>query len=226
MSTEEQEQIVENKGVQSISDFLETNKNNVLIAGIALILVAGGIWYYNNSYKPAMETEGNESLFMAERYFAQDSLDKALNGDGINLGMRDISDEFGSTAAGNRAAYFAGRILLEKGQFDEALDYLGDVSMDDELMAAQVTTLRGDCYSELEQYEKAGDTYMKSANMRENDLTTPYALLKAGIAYEEAGEYSDAKKAYEKLEANYPDNRAADKVEARIARVEAKMAAK
>lgn len=226
MSTEEQDQIVENKGVQSISDFLETNKNNVLIAGIALILVAGGIWYYNNSYKPALETEGNESLFTAERYFGQDSLDKALNGDGIKLGMKDVADEYGSTSAGNRAAFYAGRILLEKGQFEEALDYLDDVSMEDELMAAQVITLRGDCYSEMEQYEKAADTYMKAANKRENNLTTPYALLKAGIAYEEAGEYSDAKKAYEKLEANYSDNRAADKIEARIARVEAMIAAK
>lgn len=224
MSTEE-EQSVENKSIQSISEFLESNKNNVLIAGIALILVAGGIYYYNNSYKPAMETEANDSIFMAERYFGQDSLDKALNGDGLNLGMRDIADEYGSTSAGNRAAFYAGRILLDKGQYEEALDYLDDVSMDDEIMAAQLVTLRGDCYSEMEQYEKAGDTYMKAANKRENNLTTPYALMKAGVAYEEAGELSDAKKAYEKLEADYSESRIADKIEARIARVEAKMAA-
>jgi|TARA_B110000902_G_scaffold42048_1_gene45596 predicted negative regulator of RcsB-dependent stress response len=223
MSTEEQS--AENKGIQSISEFLETNKNNVLIAGIALILVAGGIYYYNNSYAPAMETEASESLFMAERYFSQDSLDKALNGDGLNLGMKDISDEFGSTSAGNRASFYAGKILLEKGQFEEALGYLSDVSMDDEIMAAQVTTLRGDCYSEMEQYEKAGDTYMKAANMRDNNLTTPYALLKAGAAYEEAGEFDDAKSAYEKLQANYSDSRSSDRVEARIARVEAKLSA-
>ena len=223
MSTEEQSS--ENKGIQSISAFLETNKNNVLIAGIALIIVAGGIYYYNNSYAPAMETEANESLFMAERYFGQDSLDKALNGDGLNLGMKDIVDEFGSTSAGNRAAFFAGRILLEKGQFQEALDYLSDISMNDEIMAAQVTTLRGDCLSEMEQYGKAGDTYMKSANMRDNNLTTPYALLKAGAAYEEAGELDDAKSAYEKLQASYSDSRSADRVEARIARVEAKLSA-
>jgi len=228
MSTEEQtveETIVENKSIQSISEFLDNNKNNVLIAGIALILIAGGIWYYTNSYKPAMETEANESIFMAERYFAQDSLDRALNGDGINLGMRDVADEYGSTSAGNRAAFYTGKILLQKGQFEEALDYFGDVSMDDEIMAAQVITLQGDCYSEMEQYEKAGDTYMKAANKRDNDLSTPYALLKAGMAYEEANEYSDAKKAYERLEADYSDNRIAEKVEARIARVEAKLSA-
>lgn len=224
MSTEEQS--VENKSIQSISTFLEENKNNVLIAGIALILIAGGIYYYNNSYKPALESEANESLFMAERYFGQDSLDKALNGDGIHLGVLDVADEFGSTNAGNRASYFAGRILLEQGKYQEAIDYLDDVSMDDELMAAQVETLRGDCYSEMEQYEKAGDTYMKAAKMRTNNLTTPYALLKAGIAYEEAGEFGDAKDAFEKLESDFADDRLSNKIEARIARVEAKMAAK
>ena len=221
MSTEEQS--IENKGIQSISAFLDKNKNNVLIAGIALILIAGGIYYYKNSYIPSLETEANESLFMAERYVNQDSLDKALNGDGLNLGMKDIADEFGSTSAGNRASFYVGKILLEKGQFEEALGYLSNVTMNDEIMAAQVTTLKGDCHLEMEQFEKAGDTYMKAANMRDNNLTTPYALLKAGIAYEEASKFNDAKSAYEKIQTNYSDSRSADRVEARIARVEAKL---
>jgi predicted negative regulator of RcsB-dependent stress response len=223
MSTEEQS--AENQSIQSISAFLETNKNNVMIAGIALILLAGGIYYYTNSYAPAMETDASESLYMAERYVGQDSMDKALNGDGLNLGMKDIADDFGSTSAGNRAAYYAGTILLKKGEFQEALDYLDDVTMDDEIMAAQVTTLKGDCYSEMEQYEKAGDMYMKAANMRDNMITTPYALIKAGIAYEEAGAFDDAKSAYEELQSNYTDSRFANKVETRIARVEAKLSA-
>lgn len=221
MSTEEQYST--NKSTQSITQFLDTNKNNLLIAGIALILVAGGIYYYSNSYKPALESEANESLFTAERYYNQDSLDKALNGDGLHLGMIDIADEFGSTNAGNRASYYSGRILLEKGQYQEALDYLSKVSMDDEIMAAQVLTLRGDCHSEMENYKAAGELYMKAANKRENNLTTPYALMKAGIAFEEAGELSSAKKAYEKLQEDYATERIVDKIEVRIARVEAKL---
>jgi hypothetical protein len=61
--------------------------------------------------------------------------------------------------------------------------------------------------------------------MRDNMITTPYALIKAGIAYEEAGAFDDAKSAYEELQSNYTASRFANKVETRIARVEAKLSA-
>ena len=225
MSTEEQS--VENKGIETISQFLEDNRQNVMIAGIALILVAAGIYYYSNFYKPALEIEAGDSFFMAERYYGQDSLNLALNGDGgMNLGMIAIADEYSGTKAGNQAAYYAGRILLEQGKFQEALDYLEDVSMDDELMSAQVITLRGDCNSELEQYETAGNLYMKAAKHRTNLLTTPYALLKAGMAYEEAGEPGDALEAYEMLAADYSQSSYAQQIDVRIAKAKAAKNAK
>ena len=168
--------------------------------------------------------EAADSFFMAERYFGLDSMDKALIGDGVHLGMIDIADEFGSTKIGNQASYYAGRILLDQGKFEEALDYLNAASMDDEIMAAQVITLRGDCYSEMEDYEKAGKTYMNAASKRDNELTAPYALMKAGAAFEEAGSYDAAADAYGEIEESYPNSRQAEFVKALIARAEAKQA--
>mgnify|MGYP000088398523 CR=1 FL=1 len=226
MSTEEQS--VENKGIDSISNFYDNNKNNITIAGIALIIVAAGIWYYTNQYKPSVVREANESSFMAMRYAQQDSLSKALNGDGMNLSLKEVADEFGSTPSGNQATYLAGRALMAEGKFDEALDYLNDASFDDEILAAMVIALKGDCQSELGNYSEAGDVYMDAANKRTNDMTTPYALMKAGVAYEEAGDLSDALSAYKRLFEDYPDSRQASNsnVEAKIARVEAKIANK
>lgn len=224
MSTEEQ--LKDKLSLDSISEYYEKNKNNVMIAGIALIVIAAGIYYYNSIYKPELEEEASNSLFMAERYYGVDSLNKALNGDGVNLGVIDIADEFGGTKAGNTATYLAGRILLEQGKFEEALDYLDDASLSDQLLSTQAIILKGDCYSELEKFEEAGDKYMKAANADKNLMTTPYALSKAGLAYEEAGEYSDAIEAYERLRDEYSNTRVAQKVEARIARVKAKKAAK
>ncbi|MDB9883410.1 tetratricopeptide repeat protein, partial [Bacteroidia bacterium] len=118
------------------------------------------------------------------------------------------------------------RILLEQGKYDEALDYLKDSDMDDEFMGAQLITLQGDCLSELDKYSEAADKYMKAANARENRLTTPYALQKAGLAYEEAGGYSESIEAYTRLSEKYSDTRFAEDVEVRIGRVKAKMAHK
>mgnify|MGYP001588780708 FL=1 len=224
MSTEEQIQGVQS--VDNITEFYEKNKNNIMIAGIVLIVLAAGIYYYGNVYKPKMEEDAAESLFMAERYFTEDSLDLALNGDGTYLGVRDVADEFSGTKAGNQASYYAGRILLDKGQYEEALDYFSDVSMDDEFMAAQVIVLQGDCYSELEQYENAGDKYMSAASKRTNILTTPHALYKAGLAYEKAENYSDALDALNELKEDYSDSQYATSADARIGRVKAKMSSK
>jgi predicted negative regulator of RcsB-dependent stress response len=223
MSTEEQ--FEGQQGVDTITQFYEKNKNNLMIAGIALILIAGGIYYYNNVLKPQQEEEAAESLFMAERYFSQDSMNKALNGDGINLGLLDVADEYSGTKAGNQASYYAGRALLSQGKYEEALDHLEYADMSDEFMAAQIIALRGDCYSELEQYEEAGDAYMKAANERENSLTTPYALQKAALAYEAAEEYGDALDALQRIKEDYSDSRYVEKLDARIGRVMAKKAA-
>ncbi|MEY2924591.1 MAG: hypothetical protein RLZZ337_1139 [Bacteroidota bacterium] len=224
MSTEDQ--LPHIKGLDSLKDFYETNKKNINIAGIAAILLLAGVYYYFKVYKPGVETDAKDSFFMAERYFNQDSLDLALNGDGMNLGMIAVADQFGSTKTGNLASYYAGVILLKQGKYQEALDYMKDVSMDDEVMAAQVLTLQGDCYSELGNYKDAGKKYRKAAEKRDNEMTTPYALKKAGQAFEEAGELSEALDAYTDLIENY--NSLADElnVEAYIARVKAKMAAK
>jgi tetratricopeptide (TPR) repeat protein len=219
MSTEEQ--IIGAKGIESITAFYEKNKKNITIAGIALILLSAGLWYYNSIYKPGMEEEANDSLFLAKRAFDQDSLNLALNGNGIQMGMMDIADDFGGTSAGELATYYCGNILLKQGKFDEALDYLEDADLNDEFMAAQVITLQGDCLSEQEKYEDAADKYMQAANKRENDVTTPYALLKAGIAYEEAKEYDDAVEAYERLFKDFSGTKHAQNAELRIARAKA-----
>ena len=224
MSTEEQ--LSEIKGIDSLKQFYEDNKKNINIAAIAVILLMGGLWYYVKQYKPALEIEAADNIFTAERYFKQDSLDKALNGDGINMGMIDVADEFGSTLVGERAAFYSGLILLRQGKYQEALDYLDDASFDDEFLAAQVLVLKGDCYSELGEYSEAGDYYMNAADKRDNELTTPRALKKAAEAYEEGGEFDDALDAYNSILKEYNKSSVAINIEADIARVKAKQSAK
>lgn len=222
MSTEEQQS--EYQGIESLTKFYDENKKNISIAGIVLILLATGIWYYTGPYADQQEKEANDNFFKAERYYNIDSVDLALNGDGLNAGMMEIADDYGSTKTGQLAAYYTGRILLEKEQYTEALEYLESVSMDDEIMAAQVITVQGDCFSQLGEYTTAGDRYMKAANKRDNLLTTPYALLKAGQAYEEAGDFSDALNAYEKLSDSYSSSKESKNIEGKIARIKAKLA--
>ena len=219
MSTEEQ--LAKIKGLDSITAFYDKNRKNVTIAAVAIIVIAAGIYYYSNYYKPSKEKEAQAALFSAERYFRNDSTEKALYGDGQNLGVIDVADQFGGTKAGNLARYYAGRMLLTKGEYDMAKGYLEDVKFSDHYLAASSIILLGDCYSELGDYEAAAKKYIKAANKRDNDVTTPRALHKAALAYEASGNYKGALKALNRIRDDYYVALPMDELNRYIAKIEA-----
>lgn len=220
-----EENVQEEQGFTSIIAFYEKNKNNLMIAGIALIVVAGGLYYYTSEYLPERENEAANGLYQAEKYMKMDSTNLALNGDGVNMGLIEVADDYSSTKVGAQAAYFAGRLLMDEGKYDEALEYLNDADLGGKIMPAMLLTLKGDCLSELEKFEEAGDMYAKAAKVETNDLSTPYALMKAGMAYEEAGELGDALKAYKRLSNDFSSTQFAQNAKASIARATALQAA-
>ena len=57
--------------------------------------------------------------------------------------------------SGNRAKAEMGIRLYRDGKYQEALEYLDDCSLDDEIAEAGVETLKGDCYVNLDQPDKA-----------------------------------------------------------------------
>lgn len=221
MSTEEQ--LSQIKGVDKLTSFYEENKKGITVAGIVVILLAAGIYYYTNFYKPGREEKAQSAIFTAQRYFKQDSTQKALYGDGINLGMIDVADQYGSTKAGNLAKLYAGRMLLEEGKYEEAKEYLSDVSLDDNFFAAGAKILLGDAYSELGDYKKAADIYLKAAKMRDNEVTAPKALKKAVLAYEASNEFEDALDALELWNNEYYDESTAEEIERWKGRLEAQI---
>jgi tetratricopeptide (TPR) repeat protein len=184
-------------------------------------VVVGGIYYFYKYYKPGLEEEALAQLFTAEKYLSLDSIDLALNGDGVHLGTRAVADEYGNTKAGNLASYMTGGILLRKQQFEEALSYLKKASFDDHFHSATRLVLIGDCYSELGDYKEAGDYYMKGAEKRDNKITTPVALMKAALAYEASEEFDESLEALERLTTEYSESQEANRAKILKGKVEA-----
>ena len=108
-------------------------KNQKLIGIIvgAIVVIILGYFGYQRYYIEPKTTEALEQMYVAQRYFEADSLDKALYGDGNALGFIDIVDEFSMTKPGNLANYYAGISFLKKKDFDLAIDYLGDFKAGD-----------------------------------------------------------------------------------------------
>lgn len=219
MSTEEN--IMQIKGLDKIMNLYNEKKQVVLGAGVALIVIALGIFYYSNYYLPGQEDKAAADMMQAERYFASDSAQKALYGDGINLGLVDIADQYGSTKAGKRAHLMAGRLLLDLGEYEAAKEHLSKVDIEDFFFSSAAVILMGDCYSELGDYEKAGRTYMKASKIVPNTVTTPKALYKAAIAFEAAGELEKSMEALTDLRAEYFNTPEAESVERYLAKLQA-----
>jgi len=186
-------------------NWLESNPKVAVGFATAILLIVGGYFgfhYYKNSQNVLAQKE----MFQAVFYFEADSLDKALNGDGNNLGFLNIIEDYGITDAGNLSNYYAGVCYLKQGKFELARLYLEDFSSNDLLVQARAYSLLGDTYMEEQKFEDAAKFYNKAANYRPNKYFSPAYLMKEALAYEKLNQNDKAKEAYEKIITKYWDS--------------------
>ena len=205
--------------------FLETNRNQILYVVSAVIVVVLGVFAYNTYIVAPQETEAQEKVFMAQKYLEQDSLNLALNGDGVyNLGFLEIADEYSGTKIGNTANYYAGVCYLNLGQYENAITYLDKFNGKDEVLTVLAKAGIGDAFLELGQNDEALDYYKKALAVNNNKFVIPLVLMKAAIVSELQDDYKSALKYYNRIQSDFGDSREAADVEKYIAKVEAKMA--
>jgi TolA-binding protein len=198
--------------------WLESNPKIVIGIGAAILLIVGGYFGFNY-YKGSQNVLAQKEMFQAVYYFEADSLDKALNGDGNNLGFLSIIDDYGITDAGKLANYYAGVCFLKQGKYEVARLYLEDFSSNDLLVQARAYSLIGDTYMEEKKFEDAASYYNKAANYKPNKYFSPAYLMKAALAFEKLNQPEKAKEAYEQIITQYWESgeyQSARKLKARL----------
>src|ERR1043165_6753205 len=86
----------------------ESNKKRVnTIITVVLFLVVAVLAYYK-LYKGPRENKAAAAAQYAQDYFAKDSLNAALNGDGQHLGFLKIMKKYSGTRVANLCNYYAG----------------------------------------------------------------------------------------------------------------------
>jgi len=216
--TEDRIQVVE-EALGKTEQFIEKHQKIITIVVAVIIVIVLGYFGFKKFYIEPLETEAQSQMFMAEKYFERDSLNLALNGDGNYLGFLDIIDDYGMTKAADLSHFYAGICYLKKGDFENAIDYLESFSADDNVVAPMAKGAIGDAYVELNDLNKARDYYLEAAEMRINDFTTPQFLMKAGLTYEEMGEYQDAKDLYVRIKKEYPTTSEGRSIDKHIGRI-------
>jgi tetratricopeptide (TPR) repeat protein len=203
--------------------FLEENYKTLLI-GLGVVVVVIGLFWLGKLYLSKRSDEAQSQMYQAQRYLESDSLRLALNGDGNYLGFLDIAKEYKMTNAGNLARYCAGICYLHLGEFQDAIDYLGNYKKKDKVIASLALGATGDAYVELGNTEKGISYYLEAADYANNSFNTPFFLMKAGELYELSAKYADALKIYERIKNQYPESSEGVTIDKYIAR--AKLLAK
>lgn len=206
MSTKKTEQApVAVEEVLSKSEaFVLEYKKKLIAAIVAVVVIVAGCIVYNNYVVVPAEKEAAEALFPAEMLFKANSYQEALDGDGVNLGLIAVAEEYGNTAAGNLANAYAGMALAQLGRYEDALPYLKDFSGDDQMVAPAVLGTLGNCYAQTGDNKSAIEYFLKAAAEANNNTLSPYYLLQAAIMHEQAGERGKALDLYEEIKSDYP----------------------
>lgn len=182
-------------------DALKHNKKfrNIIYAvgGVAVVAI-GYVAYQNFIFGPANE-KSKDSWYTSLNYAISDSVNLAI--DEAQRGVKKYDGKIG----GEINQFILGRELMEKGEFKKALKELEGVKLDDTFLRIATISLQGDCYSELGDYKKAKDFYMKAANAGTNDFSTPANLFKAATVSEKLGQKKEAFDLYTQIKDTYPD---------------------
>lgn len=112
--------------------FLIKNKNVLLGAVVALVVIVGGFLGYKHFISEPNELKASEAIFKGEQYFGADNFEVALKGDSLGYaGFVKLADEFSGTDAGNLANAYAGLCYAQLGKYEDAIKYLDKFSGDD-----------------------------------------------------------------------------------------------
>lgn len=172
----------------------KVNKKAITIAAIvvAVIVVVGLAIYLvraNGSKKAA------EAIAVAD----------LEQNDSIALDQYMKAAELGYKS-GNRAKLHSAIALYKKGDYNKALDYLKDASIDSEIVDAGRLTLMGDCYANLGKLDEALGCYDKAISASDNNpQVAPFVLVKEANIYREQKKYDKENETYEKIFNKYPE---------------------
>jgi len=186
-------------------DFFKKNQKSLTYALVLAIVLIGGFFGYTELYQKPREAKAADAMFMAEKYFANDSSTFVLNGDGQSKGVLYIIKEFSGTKAANLAKYYAGVSYFRLNDFNKSIEYLKDFSTDAKQIQAVAYGTLGDAYASLNKVDDAVSYYKKAGTyFPEDEAISSEYIFRAAAYLELNGKADEAIELYRKIKNEYP----------------------
>jgi tetratricopeptide (TPR) repeat protein len=211
---EELEQDVLLETFSKAQSFYDNNKNTVIGAAIAVIILIGGsVGYYY--YAEAQESEAQELMGQASQAYLQGNYQEALTGSDADftVGFKQIINNYGMTDAANLARYYAAISSFKIGNNEEALTYIENYEIPEGIMGVGPLSFHAVIHTELGNHTEAAELYVKAAEWDVNDSTTPYNYLEAANAFHDASNTEKAQQYAKKIIEEYDNSNQATEAE-------------
>lgn len=190
--------------IAASKSFFEKNKKAILYGGGGLLAIIIIALLVHQFYITPRNNHANESIFYAEQAFMDGNYEKALNGDGTNMGFLSVIDQYKNTKAGNLACLYAAKCYAATEKYQEAIDMLNKFDgVGDAMISPAATALKGNCYAELGENEKAAELLLKAAKDAGNNTISPTCLLQAGQIFAALGQMDKALDCYKQIKSKY-----------------------
>ena len=213
------------QGISNVEEKFEQHKTKIVGAVVAIIVVIGAYWGYNEFIVKPKEKKAKESFWRAESALLdKNDYEQAIYGDstGTYIGLQKFVEKYGSTTSGNLAYYDLGVAYLNLGEYQKAIDALKKFESEDEMLSSIALGAIGDAKMELGKTDEAAEQYLAAANNSDNFFTGSIYLRKAGFANEMLGNKEKALELYKSIVEKYPNSQEAKDVKKDIARLSAK----
>lgn len=191
----------------TVEQKLQNNKKSVIGAVIAIVALAAIVLFVVNTREAGAEAAA-DAVAEADRTLIVEGNDTLALAQYKQVAQSEGYD------AGNRANLQAAILLFEQGNYEEALKFLGEYSPSEALIGAAAYSLEGDCYVNLEKYNEAIASFDKAISQSDdNELYTPFFMMKQARVYRELKDYAKEAAVYEKIKADYPTYGAAYQID-------------
>ncbi len=205
--------------LENVQALYEKNKKIITTVGTVVISVVVLYFVYTKLYKGPNEEKAATALSYPQLFFAADSLNLALNGDGKNPGFTKIKTKYSGTAAGNLAYYYEGACYLKMGDFKNAIKSLKEFNGKGTSVGNMADGLLGEAYMEEKDNAHAIECFKKATSNKEDNLITPMFLYQLALAYEASNNAAEAKAAFKRIRDEYPKSIQARDMDKELARL-------
>lgn len=196
---------------------MEANYKKILIAVGAVLLLVVGFFGYREFIQKPNQDKAAAALFRAESWFAVDSFNLVLNGDGQNDGALFVINKYGGTDAGNLARYYAGISYLKTGDFQNAISMLSAFNGKGTPLEYLAFGNLGDAYMEAGDIAKGIESYKKAGNNTNDAFVSPLYLYRGAVAAMMADKNDEAIALLQKIKNEFPMSTQAKEVEKLLA---------